>query len=124
MSLTKCMVNYWGMDKNAPFPCTLQLVECLPFGFRYGALKWQVHLNDGECIYSNFIYRPQQDNLVPLPVRNSVIKIYSNRSHKFVGKTFHIFDKYEIVAENTGRISRIGNPWYHPNDTYAAQEFD
>ena len=126
MSLTRCIQEYWGAQIEPPFPCFLQLVGREPFGLQVnGLLNWRVYLSDGHYILTHFVYMPESGNAKALPTHNSVIKLWSAKfeSVRRVGY-FHVFNDFDLVAQNTGRISRIGNPLHHENDEYAPIQFD
>ena len=129
MYLTQSIDEYWALGDPAPFPCVMQLVQIEPFTIqRNGILNWRIHLSDGKCILSQFVYRPAGIDSQKLPDKYSVIKVWSAKFKRHQDWSrlgfYHVFDDFEIVAENTGRITNIGNPWYHKNDDYAVKNFD
>ena len=121
MSLTRCIKEYWGKNDFAPFPCILQLIKCKPFGTRP---QWYVQLNDGDCICSQFVYQPVGDKNKHLPYKNSVIKIWSEWGCVANRRNYFVFEDFEIIKENTGRIKKLGNPWYALYDYNAVQYYD
>ena len=121
MSLTRCIKEYWGNDDFAPFPCILQLIHSQHFGSRP---QWWVQLNDGECISSHLVYAPEGDVYKHLPLKYSVIKIVSTWGFDANGRNYFVFEDFDIIKENTGRIEKFGNPWYPLNDFNAVQDYD
>ena len=126
MALTRCIQEYWGVHIEPPFPCVLQLVGRDPFSVQVnGLLNWRVYLSDGHYISTNFVYMPDRGNAKSLPAHNSVIEIWSGKNGAVQRPGyFYLFDDFEVVAKNNGRISRIGNPLHHENDEYAPHQFD
>ena len=126
MSLTRCIQEYWGTRIEPPFPCILQLVGRTPFSVQVtGVLNWRVHLSDGHYILTHFVYMPERRNIKALPTHNSIIKLWPGKNGQVQRPGFfHCFNDFDLVAQNTGRISRIGNPLHHENDEYAPNQVD